>query len=346
MCRRYRESEKRGVSQLYFAWTAFQRRQVSMAPHCGFQTVFLPVGSRSGKVGKALEYIRNGWRTVFRLVIERPGVVWVQLPQVPLLWVALFYKVLFRPTAKIIADCHNAQLREPWSRFPLALWSVRRADLVLVHNVAMLEQAKIIGWPVNKVRVLEDVPPVPTEEAPRGLAKTRIDVPKPWVVFPGSFAADEPIAEVMEAARLAPELSFIITGRPERAQKNGHDLKELPGNMCLPGFLSVEVFDDLLREADVVLGLTREEGIQLSVCNEALGFRRPLVTSDTAILRQLFLDAAVLVKTSDPVSIANGCRAAIGDHVRRSELSARLALTRLNSWLGGQYASVRVALGL
>lgn len=328
---------------LHIAWTTFQRRQVSMAQAAGFECVFLPIQAK-GKLSKAFGYLRGLVKTVVVLKRQRPPVVWVQLPQVPALWAALLYRALFCPAAKIVADCHNAQLRAPWSRFPLALWSLRRADVILVHNEAMFERARVIGWPMSKVHVLEDVPPVLSDVRPIGLATSQIEAPKPWVVFPGSFAADEPIAEVMEAARLAPDLTFIITGRPDRAARNGHDISQLPSNMRLPGFLSIEVFDDLLREADVVLGLTREEGIQLSVCNEALGFRRPLVTSDTAILRELFSAAAVMVLTSDPRSIADGCREAIADSLLRSELSSKLALARLGSWTNGQFSYVKTAL--
>lgn len=314
-----------------------------MAQAAGFECVFLPIQAK-GKLSKAFGYLRTLVQTVAVLKRQRPPVVWVQLPQVPALWAAMLYRALFCSAAKIVADCHNAQLRAPWSRFPLALWSLCRADVILVHNEAMFEQAKAIGWPMNKVHVLEDVPPVLTDVKPTGLARSQIDAPKPWVVFPGSFAADEPIAEVMEAARLAPDLTFVITGRPDRAARNGHDISQLPPNMRLPGFLSIEVFDDLLREADVVLGLTREEGIQLSVCNEALGFRRPLVTSDTAILRQLFSEAAVLVSTSDPRSIADGCREALANRERRSELSGLLAVQRMKTWDSAQFSKVQACL--
>lgn len=330
-------------NSLHIAWTGFQRRQVSMGPAAGFDCVFMPIQAK-GKFGKAMGYLRMLAKTVALLKARRPAAVWVQLPQVPALWAALIYRAFFNSKAKIIADCHNAQLRAPWSRFPLALWSLKRSDIVLVHNAAMLEQAKAIGWPMEKVFILEDVPPALSNAAPQGLARQVIDAPKPWILFPGSFAADEPIAEVMEAARLAPDMTFIITGRPDRAAKNGHDLTKMPANMRLPGFLSVEVFDDLLLDADVVLGLTREEGIQLSVCNEALGFQRPLVTSDTAILRELFSEAAVMVKTSDPSSIAAGCRSALADQAARTKLSSKLAEKRLRMWMEGQFSSVKTAL--
>src|SRR5574343_1215241 len=330
---------------LHVAWTAFQRRQVSMASAAGFDCVFMPIQAK-GKLSKVSGYLRMLVKTVALLRTKQPAAVWVQLPQVPALWAALIYRALFNTKAKIIADCHNAQLRAPWSRFPLALRSLKQSDVILVHNAAMFDQARAIGWPMEKVLILEDVPPALSNASPKGIARQCIDAPKPWIVFPGSFAADEPIAEVMAAARLAPELTFIITGRPDRAAKNGHDLSNLPANMRLPGFLSVEVFDDLLRDADVVLGLTREEGIQLSVCNEALGFQRPLVTSDTAILRELFSEAAVLVKTADPASIVAGCRSALADQTLRSKLSSKLADSRLRKWAEGQFSSVKNALSI
>lgn len=316
-----------------------------MAPYCGCRTVFFPVQRHAGLLAKAWAYLGNGWRTLSTLRTARADVVWVQLPQVPLLWVALMYRAMSHRGVRVVADCHNAQLRPPWSRFPLALWSLRRSDVVLVHNQAMLAQARQLGWPMDRVRVLEDVPPIGKAQPSNGAARRLIAAGKPWVVFPGSFAADEPISEILAAARLAPELSFILTGRTETARRHGHVLDELPANVVLPGFLPVEAFDDLLREADVVLGLTKLEGIQLSVCNEALGFGRPLVTSDTSLLRAMFGAAAVLVDAASPASIAQGCRLALADASHRAALSVALGRQRLTAWTCEQLAEVQRLLG-
>lgn len=328
----------------HIAWTGFQRRQIAMSETVGFKCVFFPVRSRN-RFFKAIEYGVLFLSTILALAKEKPSAVWVQLPQIPALWAVLIYRACFNREAKVIADCHNAQLRAPWSDVPLSMPALRRADLLLVHNSAMRERAAEIGWPMDKVLVLEDVPFLPENSAPKGLAKRVIEAPKPWVVFPGSFAADEPIAEVLEAARCAPEMTFIITGRPERAERNGHRLDSLPSNVRLPGFLPVDVFDDLLCEADVVLGLTREEGIQLSVCNEALGFGRPLVTSNTRTLSSLFGEGAILVNSLDPQSIADGCRASFSEQSHWASLSIELANRRLKNWASGQYWIVCNALG-
>jgi glycosyltransferase involved in cell wall biosynthesis len=321
------------------AWTTFQRRQESMREIVGFDCLFIPI-SRGGRILKAINYATLLIRSVLTLRRATPDIVWVQLPQIPALWAALIYRAIYRKTAKIVADCHNAQLRKPWSNFPFAVWSLSCADAILVHNEAMFERANQIGWPMDKVCVLEDVPAIGMAQPPKGLAATHISAPKPWILFPGSFAADEPIEEVIKAARLSPELTYIVTGRPDRARINGHNIDNLPENVILPGFLSIELFDDLLREADVVMGLTREEGIQLSVCNEAIGFARPLVTSNTKILRKMFGDAAVLVDTNDPMSIAGGCRDAIKNAHEYSMKSICLSEKRISQWKSIQLSSL------
>lgn len=326
--------------QVHLAWTAFQRRQESMSSIAGFECWFMPV-AKCGKLKKAFVYLRLLISSVSRLMVASPDVVWVQLPQVPALWAALVYRIIAGKKIKIVADCHNAQLRPPWSTFPLASWSLKQCDAILVHNEAMFSKAAELGWPMDKVLVLEDVPAVGKAQPPIGLAAAYIKAPKPWVLFPGSFAADEPIREVFEAARLAPEFTFIITGRPERARQNGHDIDSLPPNVVLPGFLSLELFDDLLREADVVMGLTKEEGIQLSVCNEALGFSKPLVTSNTRILAKLFGKAGVLVDTKDPLSIAHGCKNASTESAHYAELSSQLATGRLLAWQADQFLALK-----
>lgn len=296
---------------------------------------------KCGRIIKVFHYLRLLIASIARLRSEAPDVVWVQLPQVPALWAALIYRMLSSKRIKVVADCHNAQLRAPWSSFPRALWSLKQCDVVLVHNEAMHVKAAEIGWPMDKVLVLEDVPAVGKERPSSGLAFSYIKTPKPWVLFPGSFATDEPIAEVLEAARIAPEVTFIITGRSERAQQNGHDIFSLPPNVVLPGFLSIEMFDDLLREADVVMGLTKEEGIQLSVCNEALSFGKPLVTSNTRILEKLFGRAAILVDTRAPESIAQGCLRACAEAGERTVKSRQLALDRLMDWKLGKFNVVQ-----
>lgn len=325
---------------LHIAWTSFQRRQVSMADDAGFECVFLPISAK-GRVGKVWAYLKNLIQTVGALRAARPGVVWVQLPQVPVLWAALLYRWLLRRDAKIVADCHNAMFRPPWSRFPLGLSLFRYCDCVVVHNEMVEAQALALGVPGQRILVVEDVPPQINREDAVPEPKCLERFPKPWVVFPGSFAADEPIGEVLDAARQAPDITFVVTGKTHNARKHGHDISAPPPNVVMPGFLALEEFDRLLRHADVVMGLTKIEGIQLSVCNEALGYGRPLVISNTDLLSSLFGESARVVDSQSPTDIVAGVRDVLGDPIRFASRSRRHAAMRREMWARQQLAPLR-----
>lgn len=319
---------------LHLAWTAFQRRQVSMADLAGFECVFLPLPSGvKGRLGKAWQYARLFVQTVGLLRRRRPATVWFQLPQVPLMWAAMLYRLVFNRRARLVADCHNAMFRPPWSRVPFGLSAMGRCDLILVHNEAVLKVALDMGLPRDRTRVLEDVPPLvamPTQlpAVPRLLA----DRPRPWVLFPGSFSADEPVQELLDAARLLAGGVVVMTGRVANAAKHGHDLSQVPPNVVMPGFLSLDDFEALLMHCDVVLALTKFDGIQLSVCNEALGFGKPMVVSDTPLLRSMFGSAAVMADSSVPASLAHGIATATEQHQQLSARARLLSDKRRTEW--------------
>jgi glycosyltransferase involved in cell wall biosynthesis len=292
------------MKQLYVAWISFQRRQVSMAPHCGFELLFLPVDRRVGKIRKAFQYLRNSWRTLQALREMRADAVWVQLPQVPLMWVALIYRALFNRRAAIIADCHNKMFRAPWSNFPMGVSWLKRCDIVLVHNDDVLRQALALGVPMNKLSVVED-PPAHFEKT--GECSVMKDIPRPWLVFPASFGDDEPIKELLEAAAAVPESSFVITGNVKNCREQ-EVIASAPANVHFVGFLSRDDFDALITSCDAVVALTRFDGIQLSVCGEAVGAGKPMLLADTSTLRRLFPCGSIFVKADDAAEIAWGAK--------------------------------------
>lgn len=322
---------------LHLAWTEFQRRQVAMAPLLGLECVFLSRRDTRALPFKGLDYLRLFWQTMLLLRHRRPTVLWLQLPPVPLLWAAALHRKLFDPGMKIVADAHNAMFGRVWSRVPWRVSFLNRCDLVLVHNEVVHADALQQGVAAQRLFVLEDVPP---QEAPpvRGQAARAqtldrlAGMPRPWVLFPGSFGADEPVAELLATARQHPQWTFIITGRLSNADKHRHDLSAPPPNVLMPGYLAVDVFDDLLRSCDLVLALTRLDGIQLSVCNEALGFGKAMVASDTPLLRKLFSAAALMVDSNRPDAIAATIADALGRTAELEAASRRLALQRRHAW--------------
>jgi glycosyltransferase involved in cell wall biosynthesis len=322
---------------IYLAWAAFQRRQVSMAELAQFDCVFLPLAYKGGShVLRAVHYAMLFGRTLQLLVQRRPSQLWLQLPQMPLLWAALAYRMLFDRHVQLIADCHNAVFKPPWSTLPLGVSLLERCDLILVHNQDMLAQALALGAPAARTRVLEDVPPlrqgVPAGPVPEAFAVR----PHPWVLFAGSYGRDEPVAEVLQAAQALGNGVVAVTGRLSNAAKNGHDIRQPPASVVLTGYLPVAQFDALLTHCDVVLAFTKFDGIQLSVCNEALGFGKPMVMSNTPLLCRLFGSAAVAVDSSEPAAIAQGILQACQHSRQWSEAARTLAAERREQWQSEQ----------
>jgi hypothetical protein len=329
---------------LHLAWATFQRRQVSMAPLVGMECVFLPLAYKGrNHLRRGLAYLALAWRTWRLLRQRRPSELWLQLPQVPLLWVALLYRLLAMHPMRVVADCHNAMFRPPWARVPFGLSALARCELVVVHNDDVWRQAIALGLPAERLCVLEDVPPVPEwgEGAPAVPARLAGRA-RPWVVFPGSYGLDEPVAELVAAARqLRGRATVVVTGRLSNAARNGHVLQELPDNLLLTDYVPQAELDALLLHADVVLALTRQDGIQLSVCNEALGFGRAMVMSGTPLLRRLFGSAAVVVDSHHPVTLAQAVERAWAERDTLEASAAQLARQRRDDWLRGPWRRSR-----
>lgn len=315
------------MKQLFIAWIVFHRRPVSMQSHFGYEIEFLTFAFHN-RYWRPLEYLIKSYTTLGLLLRKQPQTIWIQLAPTVLLYVAYLYKLLFNRKLKIIADCHNVVFRNPWIRLPGVVSLLNRCDMVLVHNESFKERALAAGMMNKCLYVLEDRPA--TLECLELQQQSRFS--HPWVLFPCSFYIDEPIATVLAAAQLAPDITFVLTGNMNRA-KGIHDLNSIPSNVELTGFLPTPEFDMLLCNTDAILALTIFDDVQVCTANEAVGIGKPLVISETKLLKKLFYKGAVYVNSLSPESIAQGCREAIA---RKNELiqeTIELKAERNQRWL-------------
>jgi hypothetical protein len=324
-----KQKSKAPTTQIFVAWTSFIRRPESMQPYFGYKLFFMSPPFENRWL-KPWSYLVNMLRTLHLFFSNRPKVVWIQLAPPFLLYAAFTYKLFLNKSVEIIADCHNSMFRPFWFRLPFTRLLLNRCTAVLVHNKLMYNKALERG--VNEAHLLcletrpFDLDPTDVEDTPNTFT-----FPRPWILFPCSFNADEPFDAVFQAAALAPELHFIVTGKFERAH-GLHDLKAAPPNVKLVGFLPKERFNRLLVEADLVLGLTTYHDVQLSVANEAVGVGKPMVISNTSLLRTLFGKGAEYVETTDPISIAKGCRQALMEKDRLTQEVKELRQERIQRW--------------
>lgn len=317
---------KTKTNSLYFAWVPFQRRQLSMEDYFEYRSIFLPLKFTANKFSKAFSYLINMVVMLVMLFRERPQVVWIQIPQTFLIWPVLIYKVFTK--ISVVADCHNAMFRPPWNKVPMGIKLLKHFDLVVVHNESQLLLAKEQGIPENLLVVLEDAPAVISHtEKPDGIELYK----KPWALFPASFADDEPILELIEAALRMPEVNIFITGNVSKAKKVV-DIDSLPENINLMGFLPHEEFNWLLKNSNVILALTKFDGIQLSVCNEAVGVQKAMVLSETPLLRRMFPKGTVFIDPLSDVSISEGVCLAINNEANLTKEMKMFGEHRLIEW--------------
>jgi hypothetical protein len=313
---------------VFVVWRAYQGRVDAMQRLFGYEAYYLG-RSFGSRFWRPAEYLLKCFATLKLFARRRPSVVWLQLPPTPLLYLGALYKALTRE-ATLVADCHNSLFTRPWVRTP-GLWRVLNqvVDVALVHNEYVRAHALTLGLDSARCLILETRPATPAPTGDAGSAAPT-DVQRPWVLFPAGFDADEPIAAFFAAARIVPEVTFVVTGDARRARE-GHDRDAVPENVVLAGWIDTASYKSFVRRADLVLGLTLVEGIQLSVANEGVGYGKALVLSDTKLLRALFPKGAVYVKP-DPDDIANGVRTALA---RRRELeieAAELRAERVDRW--------------
>ena len=318
------------MKQLFISWLPFTRRSASMQPYFGYKLEFISFAFKH-RFFRPLEYLLKAWKTLMLFLSQHPQVIWVQLPPTPILYLASLYnlyKVIFNRQVILIADCHNATFRPPWIKLPGIVTLLNRCHFVLVHNDWVEKQVLELGVTQERLYVLETRPAL----IDCNKVSCHSNFPHPWILSPCSFNRDEPIEIILAAARLVPEITFVLTGNANRAQ-GIHDLSEKPTNVHLAGFLPKTEFDGLLCTTDAVLGLTTLEGIQLSVANEAVGAGKPMVISNTNLLKTLFYQGAIYVDSLNPQSIAQGCQDAL---VKKDELTKKviqLQEARNKCWL-------------
>jgi glycosyltransferase involved in cell wall biosynthesis len=185
-----------------------------------------------------------------------------------------------------IVDAHNEAVR-PFVHSGLTIrvlsqWLLRAAEATIVTNVALASDVKRAG---GSALVLPD-----------GLPRLPLVQPRRFegsfnVLAISTFASDEPIQEILEAARLLPEGCIIhFTGNAARANVGSISL---PRNVRLLGYLPEEEYWAAVLGCDVVLDLTLMPDCLVCGAYEALAAGKPMVLSDNAPSRQLFGSVAV-----------------------------------------------------
>jgi glycosyltransferase involved in cell wall biosynthesis len=319
------------------AWTTRTDRAVELADALGGRGVCFGHAGMRGRASAPVRYVVNSVRTVLWLARHRPRTLIVQNP--PIVLVVLAYAYTRLTGAQLVLDSHPISFGRKddniWRLFgPIHRAIARRSKLVFVTVEELADEVR--GWGGRAVLVHEPPPPSPEAAAPRPRADGR-----PVAFFVCVFERDEPVEEVVEAARACPGVTFQVTGDLETAiARLGSDP---PPNVELVGFLGPEDYAAALASADVVLALTTESTSVVRAAYEAVYARRPLVVSDWPELRTLFPHAVPAGNSGPEIA------AAVADAVERRDALLEVtgdALEAQEDRWEQQLSTVRVELGL
>ncbi len=317
---------------------------------------WVPEASRAGSISQALDgewrtfydlrihrealvparYLMSAIRTLFYLVRRRPRAVIVQTPPVPAAAMVLIWARL--TGARVVLDTHPASFALDGRRIdrmmtPLLAALVKRSAGCIVTTPELGRE--ISRWQGRPMVVHEAPMRWSGGIEPGGCSGRR------QVLFICTFAPDEPLMEVLEAARRLPDVTMQITGDLRRLPQRAR--REAPANVQWLGYLVGDEYVSALTGADVLMALTvRRESVQRSA-HEAVDALRPLVLSEWPHMRELF-PHAVLVE-NHPASIAAGIVEALGRCDELSALAPEARAAQHRRWRE-QLGQLRTALGL
>lgn len=304
-------------------------RSAVLGRELGLHVAHLATDWRAGFRGDPLKYPRLTWKTVQLLVTRRPRVLFVQSPPTPAVWLVAAYAAA--TGASYVIDAHSdAFERARWTR-PHALnrMLARRALATLVTGAHWAERINRHG---GRAIIIPDIPREPDPGSAMPLP------PGFHVMVVNTWASDEPLQAILQAAREVPEVRFHVTGkRDDRFQA----LTDVPPNVQFTGFLDHGDYVALMRAADAVMCLTtRDHTMQRGAC-EALALMRPIITSDTALLREYFAGGTVHVdNTSD--AIRRGIREMMGHYDRYVRSIRELRELRRREWRARRSELIRL----
>lgn len=265
------------TKRLFLSWEPSNSRSATLAGEFSADCEFVHYLSLKRPLLAPVKYVMQSVKTWQILRNDRPEIVFVQNPPVFAPLAAWLYCGV--KGVPFVLDSHTGVFLEPKWRWlnPLHGFLVRRARVSIVTNDYL---GRIVESWGGKYFVFPDVP----TEFPE--AQTIDDRPEDFVLVINSFSYDEPLDEVIEAARRLPDVSFAVTGDVRRCPQALLD--NTPGNVRFTGFVSRSEYVNLLNSADAAVVLTNEDHTMQRGAYEAMSLGVPIVTSNWPLLRETF----------------------------------------------------------
>lgn len=281
---------------IFISWTPFGRHTELLGKALGaeiyFIKDFIKTRGLTWYLLFPLDYLIKSLNSVIILLRLHPMVVFVQNPPsiAPVILV-LFSKLL---KIKTVIDSHNGAFEKPWVNVPFHIWSLRKANVVTIHNQELfnrlISNKKFSGI---KFMILNSR----MSEFP-GISKAYKE-DKYFLVI-SSFSADEPMDILLEGLRIyisdsSSNIKFRITGN-YRKKIYLYDKYSEYHNIEFLGFVDDDKYNQLLVNAFGVIALSTRDDVQQFALMEAVGAEVPFISSKNKTNIALFDDKMILTE--------------------------------------------------
>jgi hypothetical protein len=247
------------------------------------------------------------FRTVFFVLNKNPDIVFCQNPSIVLTFFLSLMRKIMR--FRLVVDRHSNFKMEysrsnniKWKIFHwLSRYTVKASDLTIVTNGFLKELVERLG---GEAFILEDkVPDMFLASTQNPPYFRDYDTPYFHVMVVSTFSSDEPISQIIEASRELPsDFRVYLTGnyRKKFSVLDVEKLKE--SGIILTGFISEEEYQALMHYSDVIVILTLKNDILNCGSYEAVALERPMILSDTKIIRNYFRSGCLYTRpTKDDI---------------------------------------------
>ena len=287
--------KKDPLKTVFLVWAPHSIRAKNLAEHLDAQLYLISYKFKK-KIYSPVKYIKLFTNTLLILEKEKPQIIICQSPPIFCALATLVHQYLTRTKYKIAIDMHTGAFDKPWSYLrPLNRWIMKKVYMIIVTNSEL--KYNICSDIRRKTIVLED--PLSYFE----IAKKRMHEEGEQkngkffkVAVISSFAPDEPLEEILDAAATMSETLFYITGDKSKAGK--YILGKKTNNVIFTGFLDYNDYVSLLQGVNVIMVLTKRNKTMLAGAYEALALQKPLITSDWPPLRRYFYKGTVHIDNS------------------------------------------------
>lgn len=274
-------------------------------------------------------YIILAFKTIMFLTKNKPRVVFCQNPSIVLASLLCVLKSIFR--YQLIVDRHSnfkfhtLQSKHPiWILFhALSNYSLRKANITIITNQYLKEFVELKG---GIACVLPDKLPDMKFAHEHRLSDGFN------ITFISTFSDDEPIFEVVEAAKLLGEdFRVFITGGHRKYKKIDELNAVKPANAILTGFLPEEKYQEQLASSDLIIIITTFEYTLTCGAYEAVTLEKPMLLGQTKTIQDYFNKGALYTSLA-PKDLAENIKNALCERERLESEVKQLKVELLDDW--------------